>query len=541
MKKQLFIFSIIILLVPSLVLGQSKDETATPVKAGMDYAIVDTDCGKVRGYSHDGTFIFKGVPYGQAERFMPAEKPEAWEGIRSSMTYGPVCPIVPTSEVNDEFEFPFQHNWGYHNEDCLNLNVWTQGINDGRKRPVMVWFHGGGFSAGSSIELPSYDGENLSKNGDVVLVSVNHRLNVLGFLDLSAYGDKYKISPNVGLQDLVRSLEWIQANIENFGGDPDNVTIFGQSGGGGKVSSLMNAPSAKGLFHKAIVQSGSFVRDYTAPEVAQQVSAATLEELEIAPAQIDQIQEVPYLELHAAATKALKKVEEALKAEGKEIGGFGLGWGPILDRNFLPYQPTEAAALKLSKDVPLLVGSTKSEFMPFRPGTRGIAMEEAKRKLQEQYKDQTEAYLAAVDKAYPGTTKPSDYIDIDVTFRPGVIQQANMKAENGDAPVYMYLFSWDSPVMDGVFKSMHCMELPFVFDNISRCEEMTGGGKEAHQLAEKMSLAWINFARSANPNHAGLPSWPEYTPENGANMIFDNQCQVRNHHDKELLQLASGE
>ncbi|MEK6476045.1 carboxylesterase family protein [Catalinimonas sp. 4WD22] len=541
MKKQLLLFSIIILLVPSLVLGQNKNEIDTPIRAGMDYAIVDTDCGKVRGYSHNGTFIFKGIPYGKAERFMPAEKPEAWEGVRSSMTYGPVCPIVPTAQVNDEFEFPFQHNWGYHNENCLNLNVWTQGINDGKKRPVMVWLHGGGFSAGSSIELPSYDGENLSKNGDVVLVSVNHRLNVLGFLDLSAYGEKYKSSANAGLQDLVRSLEWVKANIEQFGGDPNNVTIFGQSGGGGKVTSLMNAPSAKGLFDKAIVQSGSYLQSFMDPELAQRVSAATLKELEISPEQIDQIQKVPYLELHAAASKALKKVEEELKAEGKPVAGFGLGWGPILDGSFLPYQPTEAAALALAQDVPLLVGSTKAEFMPFRPGARGISMEEAKQKLQEQYKDKTDTYLTAVKKAYPGTAKPSDYIDIDLMFRGGAIKQANMKAENSSAPVYMYLFSWDSPVLDGVFKSMHCMELPFVFDNIELCEEMTGGGKEAHDLAEKMSLAWINFARSANPNHAGLPNWPEYTPENGVNMIFDNVSEVKNHHDKELLKLVSGE
>ncbi|MFP4092002.1 MAG: carboxylesterase/lipase family protein [Cyclobacteriaceae bacterium] len=537
MKKYTFLILILFML-PLVVAAQKKNEA--PIQAGADYAIVDTRQGKVRGYTRNGIFTFKGIPYAKAERFEAPLQPDSWEGIRSSMTYGPVCPIEPTSSVNDEFEFVFQHNWGYHNEEnCLNLNVWTQGIQDGKKRPVMVWLHGGGFSAGSSIELPSYDGENLSKNGDVVLVSVNHRLNVLGFLDMSAYGDKYKGSANAGLLDLVAALEWVRDNIEQFGGDPSNVTIFGQSGGGGKVTSLMSSPKAKGLFHKAIVQSGSYVRNFTDPAVAQKVSAAILEELNIPAGEVEKLQEVPYLELNAAARVAQKKVEEALKAEGKE--GVGLGWGPVLDGDFLPYHPYEDAAMALSQDVPLLVGSTKTEFMPFRPDSRGISMEEAKARLQEQYKSKTEAYLAAVKKAYPNTTLPSDYIDIDLRFRAGVIKQADMKATKGKAPVYSYMFSWESPVMGGVFKSMHCMELPFVFDNISRCQEMTGGGAEAHALAQKMSQAWISFAKTGNPNHAGLPRWPEYTPKNGANMIFDNKCEVKNHHDGELLQIALGD
>lgn len=523
-----------------MVMGQKKNETVTPIMAGVDYAIVNTAYGKVRGYTHNGTYTFKGIPYGKAERFMPAAKPASWEGIRSSMSYGPVCPTDVTTQVNDEIEFPFQHNWGYANEDCLSLNIWSSKINDSNKRPEMVWFHGGGFTAGSSIELPSYDGENLANKGNVVVVTVNHRLNVLGFLDLSAYGEKYKSSPNVGLMDLVAALEWVQENIAQFGGDPDNVTIFGQSGGGGKVTSLMNAPSAKGLFHKAIVQSGSYLESFMDAAVAKRVRAALLEELQLQPSQADSLQTIPYEVLNTASNKALMKVEEAMKAEGKPIAGFGLGWAPILDGNFLPYQPTEPAANELSKNIPLLVGSTKTEFTPFVPGSRDITMESAKSKLQEKYGDKTDTYFEAVRKAYPETVKPSDYIDIDFVFRPGVIRQANMKTVPGAAPVYMYLFTWQSPVLDGAFKSMHCMELPFVFDNISRCEEMTGGGKEAHALADKMSLAWINLATSGNPNHKGLPNWPAYTPESGAMMIFDNESLVKNHHDKELLQIASG-
>lgn len=545
MTNKLSLFSLLLLLLmPALVWSQSKTQSvasATPVMAGKDIAVVQTSYGKVRGYIHNGTHTFKGIPYGKAERFMAPSKPDSWEGIRSSMTYGPVCPMDPTTTVNDEIEFSFQHNWGYTNENCLSLNVWTPKINDGRKRPVMVWFHGGGFTGGSSVELPSYDGENLAKKGDVVMVTVNHRLNILGFLDLSAYGEKYKSSANAGLLDLVASLEWVKANIANFGGDPNNVTIFGQSGGGGKVTSLMNAPAAKGLFHKAIVQSGSYITNFTEASLAKQVSAALLEELKLQPTQIDSLQKISYERLNAAGKKAMKKVQDELKAQGKPVAGFGLNWGPILDGSFLPYQPNEPAAIELSKNVPLLVGSTKTEFGPFNPATRNLqTMDAAKENLQKRFGNNTDTYLTAVKKAYPETAKPSDYADIDINFRSLAIKQAGEKtAVPGAAPVYMYLFTWSSPVMDGMYKSMHCMELPFVFDNIARCEEMTGGGKEAHVLAGKMSAAWINFAKTGDPNHKGLPAWPKYTAQNGANMIFDNQCQVRNHHDQELLQVAS--
>jgi para-nitrobenzyl esterase len=535
-RKSLSALSLIVYLLPVVAFSQTGDA----VVAGKEVALVQTEGGKVRGYIHKGVFTYKGIPYAKAERFMAPAKPAAWKDVRSSMTYGPVCPMDPTTTVNDEFEFPFHHNWGYTNENCQTLNVWTTGINDNKKRPVMVWFHGGGFTAGSYVELPSYDGENISRKGDVVLVSVNHRLNVLGFLDLSAYGDKYKSSPNAGLLDLVAALQWVRENIAQFGGDPGNVTIFGQSGGGGKVTSLMNAPSAKGLFHKAIVESGSYLTGFTEPSVSKRVAAALLEELQLQPSQVDSLQTIPYEKLNAAGKKALSKVGAALKAEGKTLPQFGLSWGPNLDGSFLPYQPTDAAAVEIAKNVPMLVGSTKNEFTPFIPGSRDITMENAKANLQKKYGDKTDAYMAAVKKAYPETTKPSDYIDIDVLFRPGTISHANLKAVAGAAPVYMYLFCWQSPVMDGMYKAMHCMELPFVFDNIDKCEEMTGGGKEAYALADKMSSAWINFARTGNPGAKNLPNWPAYTQQNGATMIFDNKCEVKNNPDKELLSIANG-
>jgi para-nitrobenzyl esterase len=535
-RKSLFFLFGSILLGPRILQAQNGDA----IQAGKNIAIVETAAGKVRGYIHKDIFTYKGIPYAHADRFMAPVKPRSWELVRSSMTYGPVCPVDPTMTVIDEFEFPFHHNWGYMNENCQSLNVWTPAINDHKKRAVMVWLHGGGFTNGSYVELPSYDGESLSRKGDVVVVSVNHRLNVLGFLDLSAYGDKYKSSPNAGLLDLVAALQWVKQNIAQFGGDPDNVTIFGQSGGGAKVTSLMNAPAAKGLFQKAIVESGSYLTGFTEPSVSRRITAALLEELQLQPSQVDSLQTISYERLNAAGKKALRKVTEALKAEGKPIPGFGLSWGPNLDSSFLPFQPDAPAAIEISKNIPLLVGTTKNEFTPFIPGSRDITMEAAKAVLQKKYADKTDAYLAAVKTAYPETVKPSDYIDIDIIFRPGAIRQASQKAIPGAAPVYMYLFTWQSPVLDGVFKAMHCMELPFVFNNIELCEEMTGGGKDAYLLADKMSSAWINFARSGNPNNKQLPNWQPFSAENGSVMIFDNRCQLKNSPDKALLSIAAG-
>lgn len=531
-SKTLLLLSVIYFL-PFTAFCQSTD----PITAGDDIAVTSTDNGKVKGYLHNGIFTFKGIPYAKADRFTVPQKPAPWADVRSSMSYGPVCPTDPTTTVNDAFEFAFNHDLGYSNEHCQTLNVWTQKLNDGKKRPVMVWLHGGGFTAGSSIELPSYDGENLAKKQDVVLVSVNHRLNVLGFLDLSAYGDKYKGSGNAGLLDLVAALQWVKQNIAQFGGDPDNVTIFGQSGGGGKVTCMMNTPMAKGLFQKAIVESGSYITAFTEKSVSQRVAAALLEVLNLQPSQVDSLQKIPYDLLNAASKKAVAKVSGELKKEGKPANA---GWNAVLDGEMFPYQQGDSAAMALAKNIPLLVGTTKNEFTPFMPGPKNPSMDEIKAALLRKYGDKTDAYMAAVKTAYPNTSKPSEYNDIETNFRTLAIKQADQKSGlKGGAPVYMYLFTWQSPVNGGIYKAMHCMDIAFEFDNINRCEEMTGGGKDAYVLAAKMSSAWANFARTGNPNVTGLPKWPAYTAENGSTMIFNVQSTVRNHPDKDLLQIAN--
>jgi len=510
---------------------------------GENVAVTNTDAGKVRGYIHNSIYTYKGIPYAQAKRFEPPQKPTPWQGVRSSMTYGPVAPLTdPTTVVQDEGEFVFHHDWGYTNEYCMRVNVWTPGINDGKKRPVMFWIHGGGYTAGSSEELPSYDGENLSKKGDVVVVSINHRLNILGFLDLSAYGDKYKRSANVSMLDIVAALQWVKENIANFGCDPNNVTIFGQSGGGGKVNTLMAMPSAKGLFQKAINESGAFKSDMVDKTVTQQIAAEVLNALNLQPNQVDSLQTIPYEQLSAAGKKALKVVGDKLKAQGKQTGllGFGLSWGPSLDGEDIPYQIFSNEAFELSKDVPLLIGTVKNEFMPFlHAGLANAPLDTIMNYIKNQQKDKADAYVAAVKKAYPDDTKPSDLIDVDVLFRPGAVSQALQKSALKAAPVYMYLFTWQSPVMDGKYKAVHCMELPFAFDNIARCEEMTGGTKEAYALADKVSSAWINFARTGNPNNKSLPNWPAFDSTNTATMHFDNKCEVKPQMDKELFELTS--
>ena len=502
--------------------------------SASDTAVVETQSGKVAGYINKGIHTYKGIPYAKAKRFCAPEAPDKWEGVRSSRAYGPTCPQGKrTGWYSDEQAFAFDWDDGYPDENCLRVNIWTPGVNDGKKRPVMVWLHGGGYSAGSGQELPSYDGTNLAKKGDVVVVTLNHRLNALGFLDLSAYDAKYSHSGNAGLLDLVAALQWVNRNIEAFGGDPGNVTIFGQSGGGGKVSTLLATPAAKGLFHKAIVQSGSMLRTME-QKYSRKIAEQTLAELGVSPAQVSKLDAIPYEQLLAAGEAAIKKVRAEAEKEG--IRSFIFGWAPVVDNDILPAQPFDPAAPEQSKDIPMLIGTTKHEFTAstYVPKFRNISAEDAKGFLANKYGDRVDEFIAAYKKAYPDF-KPQDLIDIDLVFRPGAVEQGQLKAAQKGAPVYMYLFTWESPVMDGILRSTHCMDIPFVFNNADRHSSMTGGGADALKLADEMSSAWINFARTGNPQTDSLPTWEPYSRESGATMIFDRKCKVVRNHDKDLM------
>lgn len=505
-------------------------------------AVATVSQGQIAGYSENGVYIYKGIPYAKAARFMAPEAPEAWQGVRSCRNYGPTCPQgVRQGWQNDEIAFAFNWDDGYPGEDCLRANVWTPAKGaDGGRRPVMVWLHGGGFAAGSGQELPGYDGASLARKGDVVVVTLNHRLNVLGFLDLSDFGPEYAVSGNAGLLDLVAALNWVRDNAEAFGGDPGNVTIFGQSGGGGKVSTLCATPAAKGLFHKAVVQSGSTLSTMTS-EMSRRIGREPVRQLGLSAGNIGEISKIPYEKLLAAGTAAVETVRKQAEAENGTGGAFIFGWAPTVDGAVLPRQPFADGAPEQSRDIPMMIGTTRCEFSPstYVPMFRNADTEMAVGFLRQRYgQEGADHIIAAYAKAYPGY-RPVDLIDFDTTFRPNAVRQADIKAAQGGAPVYMYLFTWESPVLDGALRSTHCMEIPFVFANAKIHASMTGGGAQAETLAGRMSDAWIAFARTGNPNTPSLPHWPAYTPDQRATMFFDNDCAVRNGHDRELLDVVA--
>ena len=512
------------------------------ILAGPGIAVVDVEGGKLQGYIHDGIFTYNGVPYAEAEVFMPPVKVPAWEGIKLALNYGPISPqdITPEGDA-----FPIHYYWPLwearnypQSNNCQNLNIWTPGLDD-KKRPVMIWLHGGGFSVGSSLAENIYDGENLSRKGDVVVVSVNHRLNVLGFLDLSAYGEEYKYSGNLGIMDLVAALEWVKANIANFGGDPDNVTLFGQSGGGAKILTLMGTPAAKGLFHKGIEQSGAIeLLGITFPDqtASRRVAELTLQNLGISPEDVAKIREVPYEKLSAAGNKAMAQAIQ----EGKKF----FSWSPIKDGDYLPDDIVEGGFPEQAKDIPLIIGSCLNEMvslslfskMAENQSDNKNFWDDARigRELNAKFGDNTDAIVKAFQRAYPNK-KRVDALYVDTWLRPGALRAMNAKAEQNGAPVYAYVFTWETPIMGGYAMAYHGSELPFIFNNIALSEKATGGGEKAQALADKMSQAWIDFARTGNPG------WKAYTREEGATMLFDDEPTLTYKHDEELMRLLTGE
>lgn len=442
--------------------------------------------GEICGYIENGVYTYKGIPYAKAARFMAPEDPAPWEGVRSCRSYGPTAPQGPRMGWQDDKQ-AFAYHWddGYQGEDCQRVNVWTQGICDGKKRPVMVWLHGGGFHSGSGQEQTAYDGYSLAKNHDVVLVSLNHRLNCLGFLDLSDFGEQYEASANAGMLDIVKALEWVKQNAEQFGGDPDNVTIFGQSGGGGKVTMCLSMPSAKGLFHKAIVQSGS-IREIMQKKYSTMLGRMTAEELGLNASNIAQIAEVPYTQLYDACERARVRLVEIMKAEGAMpenfLNSLLIGTEPVVDGKYIPVSPDTEEAMEFSKDVPVLIGTTHHEF-----------------------------------------TVGQD----DPIFKPLAISHVNARSSYCNAPVWMYQFDWESPVMDGVLGSCHCMDIPFVFDNVARYNTMTGGADDAIALGHRISKLWTSFARNGKPEAKGMPEWTPYTQDSPLTMHFDIKSELK--------------
>lgn len=504
-----------------------------PIEAGENIAVANTVYGKVRGYVDDGIFAFKGIPYAKAERFMPPRAPDKWDGVRQCLIYGPQ---VMQSTAQDwggqsDYNFGFLFNREPMDEkESFVLNVWSQGINDGKKRPVWVWIHGGGYSSGSGNQLPCFDGRSMADKGDIVVVTINHRLNVLGYTDLRGLGGKYSESVNLGQQDIVAALQWIHDNIENFGGDPNTVTINGQSGGGGKVSTLMAMPSAAGkLFHRAIVQSGSTIT-LGSGEDSKAFGLAFAAALGVSARNTEKLNDFTYEEL----VNASRLATNVLRAAGSSASG----GAPSVDGKYITQSPFDPAPADFAKDVAMLIGTDLNEFTyNNRALIAPKSMEEVRATLADRYgAENVDKYISLFKAAYPDETEPHRMLVFDTMFRGGAIRQATAKSKQGGAPAYQYLFTWQSPVNDGSLGGCHGMELPFVFNNIELARTLTGCGEDAYKLEDKISSAWINFVKTGNPNTKNLPEWAPYTEGNGNTMIFDDECKVVTDHDKALIE-----
>lgn len=495
------------------------------VKNASSGPVAETASGKIRGTLVNKVNAFRGIPYGAptggAARFMPPAKPKPWSGVLETIEWGPEAPQGPHTEIPEvAATIPKQGI----SEDCLHLNVWTTSLSKSAKRPVMVWFHGGGFTSGSG-SYTIYDGANMARKHEVVTVTVNHRLNSFGFVYLPEIGGaKFADASNAGMLDAVAALQWVHDNIASFGGDPNNVTIFGQSGGGGKVATLLAMPGAKGLFHKAICQSGGSLRGISRTD-ATNSTKTLMSKLGVKTA--EELQQVPMDKL----------VSVTLSTPGLRLG-------PVVDGKSLPADPFYPTAPAMSANIPLLTGTTEFE-VNFFPNTKFDPIDDAA--LHAAVKQATRAGDADTDKLI--TTYKKDrpkYTNVELSqvvasdnFRASVVTQAELKAAQS-APVYMYYFTWQSPVHDGKLKAYHTLEIPFVLENVDEAKSMTGTGQDRYALESKMSAAWAAFARTGNPNHKGLPNWPAFKTDQRATMIFNNECKVVNDpYREERLELAS--
>ena len=497
-------------------------------------AIVNTQYGKVRGFVDGGVYTFKGIPYGQdtggENRWLPAKPPNPWKDDYPALIYGGNCPqnLHPWTAI----EQTFIQDWddGYQSEDMLKLNVWTPSLTG--KRAVLVYFHGGGYSFGSSYELPSQEGAQIARHHDVVSVTVNHRLNILGFLDASEIGGSpYEDSANVGMTDLVASLKWVQENIANFGGDPDRVMIYGQSGGGSKVTTLMGMPSAAGLFHCASVQSGGGGNIPT-KEQQREVARQLMKDLGLHPNDIASLQKMEWSTLVAAGNAAVAKINPPMRGM---FGPFApgpprAGWSPCLDDKVINVRSFFDVAPDVSKNVPMLLGSVSEEGnqMASRP-----TEEQWHASLAKVYgDDKATAIIAALKKAYPQKRiQTLSYMCSGIfglnslSMRNNIVKMAKLKHDRKGAPAYAYYFTWQSPILDGVAGAWHTAELAFCFDNTKRCEQGTGNTPESQALARKMATAWANFARTGNPSQPELP-WTPTDPVSNKTMVWDNEIRM---------------
>jgi len=517
--------------------AKKEDEDGQILFIGDNIAVAETTNGKVRGFIHRDIYNFLGIPYGAnttgKNRFMPPQKPDPWKDIYPAVYWPNSAPQLLDNFYANRY-LAFTDYWHYDDvsENCLGINVWTPGYEDNSKRPVLLWLHGGGFTSGNSIEHPEYHGENLSRQGDIVFCSVNHRLGPMGFANFAGVGgEKYGASGIVGMLDIVAALEWIRDNISNFGGDPNNVTIMGQSGGGAKVCTLTAMPSAKGLFHKAVALSGNSLKGGD-KSYSEKLGSYILKEAGLSVSQIDKLQDMPWKDYYAIANKAGMK----LRTETGVTGMMG-GFSPVADGVYLPQQPFYSG--ELSADIPMIICSTFYERSPsaFDSSLENISLDEAKNLIKTTWGfigplgDNTSGIIDAYSKCFPDK-KPIEILSLVLSNRKQVIATANAKVQQ-PAPVYLAWFGWNPPIFDGRLRAFHTMDIGFWFYNTDVQISHTGGGARPRNLAAKMSEALVHFMKTGAPKGVGLPDWPKYTMANGETMILDDTCEVKNDPDME--------
>ncbi|MGH1472591.1 MAG: carboxylesterase/lipase family protein [Cellvibrionaceae bacterium] len=505
--------------------------------------IIKTTAGKIRGTMADGVRIYRGIPYGAdtggKNRFLPPQPVKQWDGIRDALEFGNMAPQAggfagpgrPPADARITSTLFAPLTQQPQSEDCLYLNVWSKGVGKKANRPVMVWLHGGGFTSGSGASS-LYDGINLCRRGDVVVVTINHRLGALAHLHLSPlnkdqYGDKYKNSGMAGMLDAVQALEWVKDNIKEFGGDANNVTIFGESGGGRKVSTLLATPSAKGLFHRAIIQSGPGLR-FPTQEIATLRTKILMEELGLTADQTDKLLMIPFEKIAAAQGVAERKTVAQLPESAPFFDRYG--WSPVVC-DALPHSPFDPEAPQESLDIPVMIGTNRHEMALFISPNKAldtIDMKMLKTQVKPFAGDKADELIATYQKQYPEENLRGILLLMlaDDRYRMDSITLAERKSKKKAAPIYMYRFDWETPVWNGLLRASHALEIPFVFNNAQLSDAFTGGGPDAVQLSAVMSDTWMSFARNGNPNNDMIPNWAPYDSEKRSTLLFNDSLKL---------------
>jgi len=487
-------------------------------------SLVKTSRGLIKGYKQNGLSIFKGIPYAKARRFHAPEPIESWEDVFDTASYGFVCPLMNIDRPGGELYVP--HRYWPMDEDCLNLNVWTPDLDD-QKRPVLVWLHGGGYEAGSSIEQVAYDGANMARLGDTVVVSVNHRLNILGYFDLSDFGEEYANSANAGTDDIIAALQWVHDNIAAFGGDPENVTVFGQSGGGAKVTTLLQTPAADGLYAKGINMSGVIGMLADEKGSGREMAEALMAELNLA--SVKELETVDYRLL----AKAYLKLRPGFQKAGKYVGC------KPHPNAFYAGDPCAVGFRKETAHIPLMVGSVFSEFFSFAPSPYDKAAmtptEQEKTVRETLGGEGADALIPLFKKAYP-ERDILDLLRLDFIFRGPEIDYIAKRSALNDC-TFSYLFNLDQPISGGT-SPWHCCDIPYVFHNIDLVEHThrpDGDNAVAEQVQEQVFGSVMAFARTGNPANPRLPGWQPCSPGCENTMVIGEACDVRQNFDHALI------